>query len=180
MQAEVRGTFSELGFNGKIDRAGVHGRVLSDEELDAHRRRRRRRRPRASSRSWDTAAGYGDDGIDDVVRDTGPNGLHGRGVNRPVRAMTGWNWQGRTDDWRLAPEQYGGIDFHDDAITDCGWEPTLSWTVPAGTRSGAYAARVTAGDDRGPRRLLRAAREAEGARSSSSRRRTRTWPTRTR
>ena len=35
MHAEVRGTFSELGFNGKIDRAGVYGRVLSDAELDA-------------------------------------------------------------------------------------------------------------------------------------------------
>jgi len=145
MHADVRGTFSELGFNGKIDRAGVYGRVLSDAELDAIAAGDARPAEGAIAQ-WDTSLGYGEHGIDDVIQDTGPNGLHGVGVNRPVRAMTGWNWRGRADDWRLAPEQYGGIGFHDDAITDCGWEPTASWTVPAGTRSGAYAARVTAGE----------------------------------
>ena len=35
--------------------------------------------------------------------------------------------------------------FHDDAITDSKWQPTVSFTVPAGMRSGVYAARVRAG-----------------------------------
>ncbi len=146
MQAEVRGEFMELRYNGKIDRCGVQGRVLSDAEIDAIAAGGEPPDEGLVAR-WDTAAGYGDNGIDDVVRDTGPNALHGHGVHRPIRAMTGWNWQGQKDDWRLAPEQYGGIYFHDDAVTDCRWEPTFSWTVPAGTRSGCYAARLHAGDD---------------------------------
>jgi N,N-dimethylformamidase len=60
--------------------------------------------------------------------------------------MTGYNWSGRHDDWRVAPKEYGGVAFHDDAVTDCAWETTASWVVPEGTRSGCYAARVTAGD----------------------------------
>jgi N,N-dimethylformamidase len=143
MRADVRGVFTELGFNGKIDRAGVHARVLSDAELDAIATGGTPPGEGAVA-LWDTTAGYEADGIDDLVRDTGPNALHAQGVNRPVRALTGWNWGGRADDWRLAPEQYGGVGFHDDAITDCTWEPTLSWTVPPGLKSGAYAARVTA------------------------------------
>ena len=179
MQAEVRGTFSELGFNGKIDRAGVYGRVLSDEELDASPRAARRR-PRASSRSGTRPRATATTASTTSCATPGRTACTGAASTGRCARMTGWNWQGRADDWRLAPEQYGGIGFHDDAITDCGWEPTLSWTVPAGTRSGAYAARVHGGRRRGPRRVLRAAREADGARSSSSRRRTRTWPTRTR
>ena len=37
--------------------------------------------------------------------------------------MTGWNWAGRADSFRLDPTQYGGIAFHDDALTDCRWSP---------------------------------------------------------
>jgi N,N-dimethylformamidase len=72
--------------------------------------------------------------------------LHGVGVQRPVRAMTGYNWSGKHDDWRVAHGEYGGIAFHDDAVMDCEWDTTFSWTIPAGTRSGAYAARVTIGE----------------------------------
>ena len=31
--------------------------------------------------------------------------------------MTGWNWSGKNDCFRLAPKEYGGIDFHPDSIT---------------------------------------------------------------
>ena len=95
--------------------------------------------------AWDTTAGYGDGGIGDRVVDTGPHGLHGAGVNRPVRGMTGFNWNGRDDCFRFAPAQFGGIDFHEDAITDCAWEPTVSMEVPA-LKSGVYAARLRAGE----------------------------------
>ena len=72
MQAEVRGTFSELGFNGKIDRFGVHARLLSDEEP-----RRDRGRWRPARRGRGRALGHDggrDDGIDDVVRDSSRTG----------------------------------------------------------------------------------------------------------
>lgn len=142
--AKVRGEFKDFLFNGKIDRSGVIGRALSVEELKAL----------ASGdvptsgviATWDTTEGYGPDGIDDVVRDISSNQLHGVGLQRPVRAMTGYNWSGKHDDWRVAPREYGGIAFHDDAVMDCGWESTFTWVVPSGTRSGAYAARVTIGE----------------------------------
>src|SRR5262249_23697258 len=85
----------------------------------------------------------------DEVRDTGPHGLHAMGVNRPVRCRTGWNWNGRNDCFRLAPEEFGGIEFHNDALTDCRWEPTLSLTIPDDLRSGVYAVKLAAGDGRG-------------------------------
>jgi N,N-dimethylformamidase len=142
--AAIRGTFRDFKYNGKIDRSGIVGRALSLDEMKAL----------ADNGGviadplvfWDTTDGYGPDGIDDVVRDQGPNGLHGLGLQRPVRAMTGYNWSGKHDDWRVAPREYGGIAFHDDAVMDCGWDTTFSWTIPAGTRSGAYAARVTIGE----------------------------------
>jgi N,N-dimethylformamidase len=82
----------------------------------------------------------------DKIIDIGPNQLHGQGVNRPVRAMTGYNWNGGEDCFRFAPEQYGGIHFHDDALIDCRWKPSLVFTVPDSLKSGCYALRLRAGD----------------------------------
>ena len=139
---DMRGRFVGTLYNGKIDRAGLWARALDEDAL------------RATARSgafdaggavalWDTSAGYTDSGIGDTILDTGPHGLHAQGVNRPVRGMTGWNWVGRDDSYRLNPGQYGGVHFHDDALTDCGWEPVVEWTVPEGLRSGVYALRLT-------------------------------------
>ena len=63
-------------------------------------------------------------GIGDIVVDVGPYKLHAKGYNRPVRAQTGWNWDGRNDCFRLAPQEYGGIEFHSDAMIDCNWKVT--------------------------------------------------------
>ncbi len=144
--APVRGTFKDFVYNGKIDRSAVWDRALSEAQV-----RELAAAGFAATEPlvhWDTTAGYGADGIDDLVRDVGSHGLHGTGVQRPVRAMTGYNWSGRNDDWRTAPSEYGGIHFHEDAMLDCGWDTTFTWTIPSGTRSGAYTARLTAGDTR--------------------------------
>jgi N,N-dimethylformamidase len=131
-------------FNGKLDRPGIQAGALGLAELT---RLKEGQLPQAASTVayWDTSAGYTDDGIGDRVVDTGPHGLHGQGYNRPVRAMTGWNWRGKDDCFRLAPAQYGGIYFNDDAIIDCRWQPTFRWTVPADLKSGVYAARLRGG-----------------------------------
>ena len=140
-----RGVVATQLYNGKIDRAGVAGVALGRAALD--RARDAGAMPVAGDviAAWDTTAGYGDSGIGDSVVDTGPHGLHGAGCNRPVRGMTGFNWNGRDDCFRFAPAQFGGIDFHEDAIADCAWEPTLSMEVPA-LKSGVYAARLRAGE----------------------------------
>jgi N,N-dimethylformamidase len=98
---------------------------------------------------WNTVKGYTDRGIGDTVHDDGPHGLAALGVNRPVRAQTGWNWSGRNDCFRLAPEEYGGVEFHEDAIIDCQWEPANRLTVPDSLKSGAYAVRLRGGDGHG-------------------------------
>jgi len=142
--ALVRGDFKDFVFNGKIDRSGVLDIALPTSAIAAAREGSFEQAHVVAH--WDTTAGYGADGIDDTVIDISGNGLHGTGINRPVRAMTGYNWSGKHDDWRVAANEYGGIAFHEDAVMDCEWAPTVVWRVPEGTRSGAYAARVSAGD----------------------------------
>ncbi len=140
-----RGSFVTHCWHGKIDRCGLHDRVLEPTELDAIRTGG----PPAADgllARWDPTIGYTDSGIGDTVVDSGPYALHAIGVNRPVRGQTGWNWKGRNDCFRLAPDEYGGIEFHADALTDCRWTPTLEYPVPEGLRSGVYGIKLTAGE----------------------------------
>ncbi len=81
---------------------------------------------------WDTTSGYTENGIATPVSDTGPNALTARGINHPVRCLTGWNWSGKNDCFRLAPGEYGGIEFHREAMTDCRWDVTKTMQIPAG------------------------------------------------
>lgn len=132
-------------YNGKIDRCGIANAVLSREELDIMRLGGHA--PVESLLAyWDTSAGYTDHGVGDGLIDTGPHQLHGIGRNRPIRAMTGYNWNGRDDCFRLNPAQYGGIQFNEDAIIDSGWCPSLEWQIPEGLKSGVYALRLRSGE----------------------------------
>ncbi len=128
-------------YNGKIDRAGFQGRALSRAELDALCGGGEPPTEGLVAR-WDPTVGYTDKGIGEQLFDKGPYGLHGVGYNRPIRAMTGYNWQGRDDCFRLAPTQYGGVYFNDDAIIDCRWPSTFEWQLPRDLPSGVYAARL--------------------------------------
>jgi N,N-dimethylformamidase len=126
-------------FNGKIDSPRVWARALSEEELETVAAGGTPP-PHGLAAAWDFAQGIGLDGIiTDVVADTGPHELHGRCVQFPARAMTGWNWDGTEERFVHAPHQYGAIHFHDDDIEDCGWETDVAWTVPDDLRSGVYA-----------------------------------------
>jgi N,N-dimethylformamidase len=82
------------------------------------------------------------------IEDTGPNGLHGRLVNLPTRAMKGAAWTGAERDWRKAPHHYAAIHFHDDDLHDCGWQDDFSFTVPHDMRSGVYGMQLTCGPHR--------------------------------
>ena len=130
---------------GKIDRPGLFDRALDACEIDALRSGGV---PPAAGlvAYWDTAHGYDDRGIGDLVKDVGPWGLGAAGYNRPVRGQTGWNWGGRNDCFRLAPQEYGGIEFHADQIVDCNWPVTKSVRLPETLKSGVYAMRLRAGD----------------------------------
>ena len=82
------------------------------------------------------------------IEDTGPNGLHGRLVNLPTRAMKGAAWTGAERDWRRAPHHYAAIHFHDDDLHDCGWADDFSFTVPKDMTSGVYGMQLSCGTHR--------------------------------
>lgn len=133
------------GFNGKIEAPCVLDRALDDDAMarvldgsDA-----RTLLPGAIRADWDFGAGMPTRRVTDV---SGAD-LHGTTVNSPMRAVTGHRWRGEVLDHRLAPGEYAAIHFHDDDLDDAGWDVAFGWQVPAGARSGAYAARLTAGDD---------------------------------
>jgi N,N-dimethylformamidase len=111
-------------FNGKIDAPEV-------------------RRGDALLAAWDFSTDIGSARI----TDSGPLGLHGRTVNSPMRAVTGHDFTGRMTSYRLAPEEYGAIFFHDDDLEDAGWEADFQFTVPEDLPSGVYAVHLQAGDD---------------------------------
>ncbi len=79
--------------------------------------------------------------------DISVNRLHGNVVNFPARAMTGRNWSGEIMNYNEDPGQWGAIHFHDDDVYDAGWEADFSLTIPAGLKSGIYAARLRSEDD---------------------------------
>lgn len=80
------------------------------------------------------------------VVDTGPHAYHGRTVNMPVRAVTGWNWTGRSVDFKRTPGEYGAIHFHRDDMDDACWRKAFSFRVPDDLSSALYAVRLRAAD----------------------------------
>ena len=81
-----------------------------------------------------------------ALTDLSHNGLHGRVVNMPTRAVPGHDLPLDLHDWKQAPRHWGAIHFHDDDIHDAGWEVDFTWTIPADLASGVYAARLRAAD----------------------------------
>ena len=144
-QNDQRGRFVGMLYSGKIDRAGIANRALSSEMIEALARGELPPQD-AITAHWDTTAGYTDRGVGDIITDIGPHGLHAEGINRPVRGMTGWNWSGRDDSYRLDAKQYGGIAFHDDTVIDCRWSPSVTLHIADHLKSGVYALRLRAGE----------------------------------
>ncbi len=77
------------------------------------------------------------------IRGHGPHGCPLVLENTPMRGATGHLWDGSVDHWDLNDTHYAAIHFHEDDTTDCRWETTCSVTIPAGTRSGFYIARLS-------------------------------------
>lgn len=132
-------------YNGKIDspRVLAYGPTAAD-----HRSLVEGRRSRGEELAhWSFSEGTGPGGIPtDRVIDMSGHGHHGYCVNQPDRAMTGWNWIGREENFVHAPDQYGAIWFHEDSLDDCRWPSAFSLSVPQDLRSGVYAVRVRQGD----------------------------------
>lgn len=142
-QNPVRGHHGGFLLNGKIDRSGVYDRPLTRAEVVALSRGDTSQ-PDGLLAYWDPTANLAREGVGDTIPDTGPHGLHMLGVNRPVRCMTGFNWRGE-DSYRLAPETFGGVHYHDDAMTDCQWDRTFTLSLPDDLPSGVYCLRIDGG-----------------------------------
>ena len=82
------------------------------------------------------------------VEDSGPNGLHGKLINLPTRAMKGASWTGKERNWQAAPHEYAAIHFHDDDLHDCGWADDFSFTVPKDMKSGVWGMQLRCGPHR--------------------------------
>lgn len=82
----------------------------------------------------------------DQARNTLPDlgGLTSEGtlVNLPSRAVPGPFWRGSETDFRLRPDEYDAIHFHDDDMVDAAWETDVALTVPGDWASGVYALRM--------------------------------------
>jgi N,N-dimethylformamidase len=117
-------------YNGKIDRPLIYGHALSVAELAALAAGHEPDSHGLIAR-WDFADGISAQGIpSDHVSDISGNDLHGRCINMPARAMTGYNWTGREEHFIHAPAEYGAIHFHDDDLEDAGWEEDFELKVP--------------------------------------------------
>ncbi|NIL90821.1 N,N-dimethylformamidase beta subunit [Rhodococcus fascians] len=127
-------------YNGKIDSPRFFSRCLDSAELDALAAGKKPSDPLAD---WDFSL----DINSSVVTDVSGHQNHGDLVNRPTRAVTGRNWDASTTSWRDAVHQYAAIHFHDDDLSDAGWNPSIAWTLPEGLPSGIYAVKLTSGPD---------------------------------
>lgn len=143
-------------YNGKIDSPRLCKGALSRLEMEmmkggAQPALSERRHSGPTGPLSDVIVGAWDfsDGINTLeARDHGPWHLHGRFVNCPTRAMTGYNWTGHNFDWKHAAGEYGAVHFHDDDLDDARWEVDFEWSVPEDTKSRFYAAKlVTAEGD---------------------------------
>ncbi|WP_282604339.1 N,N-dimethylformamidase beta subunit family domain-containing protein [Pelagibius sp. Alg239-R121] len=74
--------------------------------------------------------------------DTGPQGCHLTLINTPMRGASGSNWDSSAESWQIAPDQYAAIHFHEDDMTDCRWETSLTIHPPHDARPGFYIARL--------------------------------------
>ncbi len=133
-------TWVIANYNGKIDRPSLFTRALGDDEVA---RLHAGERVAGARAAWDFAAGIGREGIaSDRVVDQSGNAHHGVCINQPDRGMTGWNWQGREENFVHCPEQYGALWFHDDSLDDSRWQADFSLTIPDDLPSGVYAIKL--------------------------------------
>jgi N,N-dimethylformamidase len=131
-------------YNGKIDRPRLSDRALSRLEMEQVRGDLI---PAALQPAIVAAWNFSRQISSEMVVDDSMNHLHGETLNLPARAMTGHNWTGEEMAWTHKPEQYGAIHFHDDDLYDAGWDSDFELKVPAGLRSGVYAAHIAIDGD---------------------------------
>lgn len=128
--------------NGRIENPAFWRRALAEDETASPRPHRF-----APDETVVAYYDFGDDFDTTLARDISPSSLHGRLHNAPQRAVTGSSWDGTVADYRLGPDHYAAVHFHDDDLCDASWSADIRWTVPDDLSPGPYALRLRAGDD---------------------------------
>lgn len=80
------------------------------------------------------------------IVDTSGYARDGELMQTPTRGVCGVAWDGSTHSYLHRPDHYGAIHFHEDDLTDAGWQDTVCWEVPLGLASGQYALKVEQGE----------------------------------
>jgi N,N-dimethylformamidase beta subunit-like protein/concanavalin A-like lectin/glucanase superfamily protein len=137
------GSRLDFFYNGKLDSPRLASRALSEADCEAIASEIPKRLECDIAGAWD----FSQKMDSQTAYDLSPNRLHGKVVNFPARAMTGWNWTGKTMNYNDDPNQWGAIHFHDDDVYDAGWQADFSLQIPASMKSGIYAARLHSNDD---------------------------------
>ena len=128
-------------FNGRIERPRLFDRVLDEAESADLAARGPAAPAEGALADWDFSAGIDSE----EAVDASGNGWNGRTRNLPTRGVGGSNWSGSAADWRQRPDEYGAVHFHDDDLSDAGWDTSFTLTVPDDWPSGCYAGRFRAG-----------------------------------
>src|SRR5260221_1030518 len=126
-------------FNGKIDSPTLHLEKPTPEMIAAWHTGRNA--PTAAWADWK----LGEDFAAEAITPAFPSGMPGRLVNGVERAVTGRNWDGRSDSFTEVPQQYCALQFHDDDMVDAGWSYDVEFALPNSLKSGIYAVRLEAG-----------------------------------
>ncbi len=108
--------------------AGFNGRIEAPTFADGGKR----------VAAWDFGRNMASAELVDTVQR-----LRGVAHQHPARAVKGARWTGSTQRWQDDPAQYAAIHFHEDDLTDAGWQADIEWRVPRNTPSGVYAVRLT-------------------------------------
>ena len=127
-------------YNGKIESPRVFGRALSGEEIGLLESGADPGGIAGLVAAWDFSIGISTQ----QIVDTSGHELHGTLVNMPARAMTGHDWDGTSQSFREAPEQWGAIHFHEDDLEDAGWDTDFELRIPDDFESGVYSVALTA------------------------------------
>ncbi len=141
--AAVRGRDVQRCFNGKIDTPRLFSGPLAAADLAALAADAPASRISGLRHEWRFTPGAALP--PHQVRDTGPGRCDGVVANSPALGVTGRNWRPGTEGFPAGPDEYGAAHFHEDDLTDAGWETSLSFQVPGGWPSGAYGIRLRAG-----------------------------------
>ncbi|WHA43888.1 N,N-dimethylformamidase beta subunit family domain-containing protein [Agrobacterium larrymoorei] len=129
-------------FNGKIERPRLYGAAISGADmLSLVETLEPRTADPLLLGAWDFSRQIDTDNIVDISA----NNHHGIVYRLPMRAATGANWNGYSQSWKEAPQQYGAIHFHEDDLEDANWQPTTTITIPSNWTSGFYALQIRGG-----------------------------------